>query len=104
MVPFPRRSGTGQELTLRITGLEGSAYPGGWPDYRACVSEDRDIWGRADSSYDKDEDGGTLTIRYTDQRALVWFAYFAPYSMERHHDLVSETAGIEGVDLSLPRP
>jgi len=55
----------GEELELRITGLEGSAYPGGWPDYRACVSEDRDYWGRADTSYDKAADGGTLTIRYT---------------------------------------
>jgi hypothetical protein len=55
----------GSDLTLRITGLEGSAYPGGWPDYRACVSEDRDSWGRADSRYDKDADGGTLTISYT---------------------------------------
>lgn len=87
----------GEELTLRIIGLESSAYPGGWPDYRACVSEDRDYWGRADSSYDKTEEGGTLTIRYTPASALVWFAYFAPYSMERHHDLVSETAGCEGV-------
>ncbi len=87
----------GEELTLRITGLESSAYPGGWPDYRACVSEDRDYWGRAESSYDKNEDGGTLTIRYTPSSPIVWFAYFAPYSMERHHDLVSETAGCDGV-------
>ena len=84
----------GEEITLRITGLEGSAYPGGWPDYRACVSEDRDYWGRADTSYDKDEDGGTLTIRYTPASDIVWFAYFAPYAMERHHDLVADTAGM----------
>jgi hypothetical protein len=32
----------GEEFVLRITGLEKSAYPGGWPDYRACVSEDRE--------------------------------------------------------------
>ena len=56
---------SGEELELRITGLESSAYPGGWPNYRACVSEDRDYWGRADTSYDKAVDGGTLTIRYT---------------------------------------
>jgi murein tripeptide amidase MpaA len=86
-----------EELTLRITGLEASAYPGGWPDYRACVSEDRSYWGRADSAYAKDQDGGTLTIRYTPASDIVWFAYFAPYSMERHHDLVAETAACEGV-------
>lgn len=88
----------GEEITLRITGLEGSAYPGGWPDYNACVSEDRDYWGRAPSTYDKGEDGGTLTIRYTPTSDLCWFAYFAPYSMERHHDLVADIAGHEGVD------
>lgn len=87
----------GEELTLKITGLEGSAYPGGWPDYRACVSEDRDYWGRADSAYDKDADGGTLTITYTPSSNIAWFAYFAPYSMERHHDLVADVAGMEGV-------
>jgi len=27
----------------------------------------------------------------------VWIAYFAPYSMERHHDLVTQTASLEGV-------
>jgi murein tripeptide amidase MpaA len=88
----------GEEITLKLTGMESSAYPGGWPNYRACVSEDRDYWGRADTSYDKELDGGTLTIRYTPVSGLAWFAYFAPYSMERHHDLVSEIAGVDGVD------
>ena len=36
-----------------------SAYPGGWPDYDACVSEDRAYWARAASTFDKDEDGDT---------------------------------------------
>ena len=88
----------GRELTLKITGLAGSAYPDGWPGYRAAVSEDRDFWGRADSSYDAGEDGGTLTIRYRPDGNLAWFAYFAPYSMERHHDLVAAMAEADGVD------
>jgi len=88
----------GRELELNITGLEESAYPGGWPGYDACVSEDRDYWGRAASSYDKNADGGTLTIRYLPASDVAWFAYFAPYSMERHHDLISEAAASEGVD------
>ena len=39
----------GRALELKITGLASSAYPGGWIDYRACVSEDREFWeiGRA---------------------------------------------------------
>ena len=52
---------------------------------------------RAETSFDKDEDGGTLTIRYAPASDLAWFAYFAPYSLERHHDLVSEAAASEGV-------
>jgi murein tripeptide amidase MpaA len=87
----------GRELTLKIVDLEASAYPAGWPDYRACVSEDRDFWGRADTEYDRHEEHGTLTIRYRPEGDLAWFAYFAPYSMERHNDLVSEAADSDGV-------
>ncbi|QIG53919.1 carboxypeptidase family protein [Altererythrobacter sp. BO-6] len=89
----------GTELELKITGLNQSAYPGGWPSYDACVSEDREYWARAASSFDKDEADGTLTIRYTPASNIAFFAYFAPYSMERHHDLVAEAAASEGVDL-----
>ncbi|WP_374407598.1 M14-type cytosolic carboxypeptidase [Pelagerythrobacter sp.] len=88
----------GRELTLKITGLETSAYPLGWPAYNCRVSEDREYWAATPSSYDKGEDGGTLTVRYTPASDLAWFAYFAPYSMERHHDLVAECAASEGVD------
>ncbi len=90
----------GEELTLKITDLNNSAYPGGWPGYDACVSEDREYWARASSSFDKDEEGGTLTILYTPASDIAYFAYFAPYSMERHHDLVAEAAACEGVELT----
>jgi len=87
----------GRELELKLTGLAGSAYPAGWPDYRAAVSEDRDWWGRAETAWDPAEKGGTLTIRYRPQGDIAWFAYFAPYSMERHHDLVAQSAACDGV-------
>ncbi|MFL0355521.1 M14-type cytosolic carboxypeptidase [Erythrobacter sp. GH1-10] len=96
---FRMTGAAGAEVELKITGLNGSAYPGGWPDYDACVSEDREYWARAASSFDKDEDNGTLTIRYTPASNVAWFAYFAPYSMERHHDLVAEAVACEGVEL-----
>ncbi|RDC60826.1 uncharacterized protein HME9302_02042 [Alteripontixanthobacter maritimus] len=88
----------GRELELKITGLEDSAYPAGWPGFDSCVSEDREYWGRASSTYDKGEQNGTLTIRYTPASDIAWFSYFAPYSMDRHHDLVAEAAASEGVD------
>ena len=88
----------GRELVLRISDLNNSAYPAGWPDYNACVSEDRLSWNRAPSSFDQNEDGGTLTIRFTPRGDLAWFAYFAPFSLERHMELVARSALAEGVD------
>ena len=86
-----------RELVLKITGLNQSAYPDGWPGYEAAVSEDRDYWGRAASSFDAAEEDGTLTITYQPDGDLAWFAYFAPYSWDRHQDLIAEAADSEGV-------
>ena len=87
----------GRELELKITGLDGTAYPLGWPNYNAVVSEDREYWHRAETSCDMTEERGTMTIRYTPAGDIAYFAYFAPYSMERHHDLIAECAASEGV-------
>lgn len=88
----------GQELELKITGLNESAYPGGWPGYDACVSEDREYWSRARSDFDKSEAGGIFTIRHMPASDICYFAYFAPYSMERHNDLIAKAAASEGVE------
>jgi murein tripeptide amidase MpaA len=77
-----------QAVELRITNCGNSAYPQGWEKYRACMSYDREEWVRVDSGYR----GGVLTIRITPERDSSWFAYFAPYTIERHHDLVAEAA------------
>lgn len=95
---FRVSGGRGRELTLRITGLNNAAYPLGWHGYNAAVSEDRLFWGRAPSSWDESREGGTLTIAYRPLGDLAWFAYFAPYSMERHQDLVARTAAAAGVE------
>lgn len=87
----------GDTLTLSLIGLAGSAYPDGWINYRACVSEDRQTWVRAATEWDPKADGGTLTIRHTTKGGLLWVAYFAPYAMERHHDLIARTAALPGV-------
>jgi murein tripeptide amidase MpaA len=95
-----RVSGTpNEQLVLKIVDLNNSAYPGGWPGYSACVSEDREYWTRATTSFKKDESNGTLTINYTPLSENVWFSYFAPYSMERHHDLIERISARDGVGL-----
>jgi len=87
----------GRRITYEIGNAGRSAYPDGWPGYQACWSEDRVTWRRvADTRYDK----GTLRFTHEAQGDAVWFAYFAPYSMERHDDLVARIAGRPGVTLA----
>ena len=72
----------GREVTLRIINCGKSAYPDGWPGYKGCVSIDREDWTRIPGTSYAD---GVLTLRFVPETDLVWVAYFAPYSMERHH-------------------
>ena len=91
---FRVAGGKDRQVALRITNAAGSAYPQGWPEYRACISYDREEWVRVEgTSYAN----GVLTIRFTPAEHIVWVAYFAPYSMERHHDLVTSVASLPGV-------
>src|SRR3546814_10034708 len=76
------------EVELRILNCGGAAYPDGWPSYKARISEDRENWLMADTRYEN----GVLTIRLTPDSNTMWVAYFAPYSMERHHDLIAYAA------------
>ena len=92
---FRLAGGGGREVTLKITNCANAAYPDGWPDYRAVMSLDREDWVRIDGTSYAD---GVLTIKLTPETDLVWIAYFAPYSMERHHDLISTVAALPGVD------
>ena len=91
---FRVTGGAGRALTLRITNCGGAAYPDGWPDYKACVSTDREDWTRAETAYAD----GVLTISLTPASDSVWIAYFAPYTLERHHDLVASVAAVPGVE------
>lgn len=83
----------GQSLRLRIVNAGGSAYPLGWPDYRARVSTDRETWTLAETSYAD----GMLEITHHADTDLVWFAYFAPYPIERHNALIARYAAMPGV-------
>jgi len=83
----------GQSVELTIINGAGAAYPDGWPGYRARISEDRESWRLAETSYAD----GRLTIRVEPEGNALWVAYFAPYSMERHHDLVAWSACQPGV-------
>lgn len=75
-----------RDCVLKIVNAGGAAYAQGWKNYRAVASYDRQDWFRVATEYD----GSVLTIRHRPASDSVYFAYFAPYSLERHADLVAE--------------
>lgn len=75
----------GEACRFVIENAAGAAYEQGWPGYKACVSSDREVWTRADTVYEN----GRLIITLTPGADAVWIAYFAPYSMTRHDELIA---------------
>ena len=86
------------ECVLRIMNAGEAGFPRGWEDYRAVASADRQTWIRVPTEYSD----GVLTIRHRPPADAVHYAYFAPYSMERHDDLIARCQASEGVSLLVP--
>ena len=85
----------GQACRMVIENAGNSAYPSGWPDYKACASYDRETWFRVPTAFEN----GELMISHTPAEEVVYYAYFAPFSMERHGDMICEASMVEGVSL-----
>ncbi|OAP71424.1 MULTISPECIES: M14 family metallopeptidase [Psychrobacter] len=75
----------GEQYVLNITNAGKASYLAGWEDYQAAASYDREYWFRLPTSY-KD---GKLTITAELACESIQIAYFAPYSYERHQDLLA---------------
>lgn len=69
---------------FEIQGLAKSAYPEGWKDYDVVASYDREEWFRIPATCD----GDTLKFDIIPEHESMFFAYFAPYSYDRHQDLL----------------
>lgn len=82
-----------QALRMQVLNAGEASYPDGWEGYRACASYDRREWFRVATRYED----GVLTIEHHCERDAVWFAYFAPYSLERHYDRISAWLGSDRV-------
>jgi murein tripeptide amidase MpaA len=99
----------GVACTLRFENAGACTYPKGWTDYRAVASYDRVRWFRVPTRYD----GAVMTVEHTPGRDAVWYAYFEPYSLERHQALIGRAgdsplarterlgASVEGRDMDL---
>ena len=73
-----------QACTMRVMNASQATYPQGWENYQAVASYDREHWFRAPTSYD----GKVLTVTHTPECDSVYYAYFEPYSWERHLQLL----------------
>ena len=88
----------GTPLRMVIENAGGAAYPKGWEDYRACYSTDLESWPReANTSYSD----GQLVIEHTPDGDSIYFAYFAPYTLDRHRQLIADALAHEGVSLDV---
>ena len=83
----------GSDLHLRLINASSASYPQAWNDYRAVASTDRITWRRVPTRYD----GRELHIEHRPDADLVSYAYFAPYSHERHLDRIGRWQGMPGV-------
>lgn len=92
---FSMQGAAGLDVNLRFLNAGKSAYPEGWPGYKICASVDRQIWTRIDTEYD----GQVMSARLTPASQLMYFAYFEPYSHDRHLDLIGTSAASPHVDV-----
>ena len=81
---FRLQGAQGEACTIRFLNAGRSAYPDGWKDYQAMASYDRVSWFRVPTSFD----GTVMTIAHTPDMDSVYYAYFEPYSWERHLELL----------------
>ncbi|QYJ88176.1 MULTISPECIES: carboxypeptidase family protein [Shewanella] len=82
---FRLQGEVGQRYTLNIINAGQASYTKGWEGYQAVATYDRQQWFRLPTQYQD----GKLTIEVELDCEMIQIAYFAPYSYERHQDLLS---------------
>ena len=92
---FCLHGAAGVSVNLRFLNAGTSAYPKGWAGYRVLASEDRQHWFRIPTQYDAQ----VMSAQITPGANAIYFAYFEPYSWERHLDLIGSAAQSELVRL-----
>lgn len=90
---FRLQGAAGVPVTLRFMNASACAYPKGWDGYQVVASHDRQHWFRIATTYD----GTVMTASTTPDTNSIYFAYFEPYSWDRHLDLIGSVAASEHV-------
>lgn len=79
----------GEAGTVTIVNAGDCTYPDAWEGYRACISQDGRRWTRAETDFDGDQLTITLPTARS-ERGILHCAYFAPYTLARHAQLVEK--------------
>jgi len=90
---FRLQGAQGEACSIRLLNAGNAAYTAGWEGYQAMASYDRVNWFRVPTSFD----GQVLTIEHTPGMDSVYYAYFEPYSWERHLELLDRAQMAENV-------
>ena len=73
-------------IKMAIINADQAAYTGGWDGYEAMASYDQQEWFRVPTEYVD----GQLVISHEPECDSVYYAYFTPYSLARHQQLVGQ--------------
>jgi len=87
---FRLQGACGEACTIRFLNAGQTSFPAGWDGYQAVASYDRETWFRVPTTYD----GQVLTVTHTPQRDSIYYAYFEPYSWERHLRLLGRVESV----------
>ncbi|MGL1833767.1 M14 family metallopeptidase [Rhodocyclaceae bacterium SMB388] len=82
---FRLQDAAGQRVRMVFENASTATYADGWEGYRCVASYDRRNWFRVTSTR---YENGELVVEHTPERNSVYYAYFEPYSHERHLDLL----------------
>jgi murein tripeptide amidase MpaA len=85
----------GQPHGFSLENAGQSSYNTAWSGYHAVASYDRNTWFRVPSQFD----GKALSFSFEPTEAQAWFAYFEPYSRERHDGLIAQAVNKAGLEL-----
>jgi murein tripeptide amidase MpaA len=85
---FRLQGARGQACVLRFLNAGQATYPKGFEGYRAMASYDTENWFRVPTTFD----GQVMTIQHTPELDSIYYAYFEPYTWERHLRLLGEVA------------
>ncbi|RMO89035.1 Peptidase M14, carboxypeptidase A [Pseudomonas syringae pv. tagetis] len=85
----------GQTYGLSLSNASESTFNSAWSGYNAVASYDHKHWFRVPSGFD----GKALNFSLVADQAQVWFAYFEPYSRERHDRLIEQAQANAGMQL-----